>query len=30
MSYKDKYDFQVVNFEVDQAVQEIEDIINNL
>ncbi len=30
MSYKDKYDYQVVNFEVDQAVQEIEDIINNL
>ncbi len=30
MEYKDKYDYQVVNLEVEQAVQEIEDIINNL
>ena len=30
MSYKDKYDYQVVNNEVEQAVEEIENIINNL
>ena len=30
MEYKDKYDYQVVNLEVEQAVQEIEDIINTL
>lgn len=30
MSYKDKYDYQVVNLEVEQAVEEIENIINNL
>ena len=30
MEYKDKYDYQVVNLEVDQAVQEIEKIINEL
>ncbi|MBQ9518687.1 MAG: guanylate kinase [Firmicutes bacterium] len=30
MEYKDKYDYQVVNLEVEQAVQEIEKIINSL
>ena len=30
MEYKDKYDYQVVNLEVEQAVEEIEKIINNL